>query len=93
MCGRGRLCLAYRGYVDEFATVAAFGEHNDAVDEGIDCVVFAETYVKAGVVLSATLALDYVACLAVLATEGKKPKRRPSAKFSLPLYPKLASMR
>lgn len=64
------LCLAYGFYVDEFATIATFGEHYCAVDEGIDCVVFAQANVKAGVVYCATLTFDDVAGFGKLATKN-----------------------
>jgi len=50
-------------------TIATFGEHYSAVDEGIDGVVLAQAHVETGVVHCATLALDDVAGLGKLATE------------------------
>lgn len=63
------LCFAYGSYVDELATVAAFGELYGAVHEGVESVVFAHAYVEARVVYGAALALDDVAGFGKLATE------------------------
>ncbi len=54
------LCFAHGGYIDKLATVTTFGEHHDAVDEGIDGVILTQTYVQTGMVYGATLALDDV---------------------------------
>ena len=64
-----QLCFAYGLHIDEFATIATFGETHDAVDEGLDCVVFTQTYVEAGVVDCAALTFDDVAGFGELATE------------------------
>ena len=64
------LCFAYGSYVDELATVAAFGELYGAVHEGVESVVFAHAYVEARVVYGATLTFDDVTGFAVLTTEN-----------------------
>lgn len=46
--------------------VACLTEFHDAVNQGIQCVVLANTYVFAWIVLCATLAYDDVACDAFL---------------------------
>ena len=63
------LCFAYGLYIDEFAAVATFGEYHHAVDEGVDGVVLAQTYVEAGMVNCAALALDDIAGFAGLSAE------------------------
>ncbi len=63
------LCFTQGGYIDKLAAFTTFGEHNHAVDEGVDCVVFAEAHVETRMVDGATLALDDIAGLALLATE------------------------
>ena len=65
-----RLCLGDGHNVDELATLATFGEHNDAVDEGIDCVVLAEAYVQTRVMHGAALTFDDVAGFACLTTKN-----------------------
>lgn len=52
-------------YVDELASFLTCGEDYYAIDEGEESVVFAHTYVETGMVLSAALALQDVAGLAV----------------------------
>lgn len=56
-------------YVDELASFLTGGEHNCSIDEGEQCVVFAHTYVKSGMVHCTTLTLDDISCLAVGTTE------------------------
>lgn len=63
------LCFAQGGYIDKLAAIATFGEENCAVDEGIDSVVFADAYVKAGVMHGAALTFDDVAGFALLTAE------------------------
>ncbi len=65
-----RLCLAYRLYVDKLATIATFGEHYNAIYEGIDSVILAKTNVETRVVNRATLTLDDVTGFASLATKN-----------------------
>lgn len=64
------LCLADGLYIDKFATIATFGEHYSAVDEGIDSVILAKANVQARMVNRATLTLDDVTGLASLATKN-----------------------
>ena len=56
-------------HVDVLATLFAGREDYDSVDQSEECVVFADAYVKAGVVLCATLALEDVAGFAVASAE------------------------
>ena len=56
-------------HVDELAAFLTGGEHHYAIDQSEESVVLAHADVEAGVVLSATLTLDDVACLAVRSTE------------------------
>lgn len=60
--------------VDELAAFFACGEDNDAVNQCVDGVILAETYVEAGMMHCAALTLDDVACLAELATENLNTK-------------------
>lgn len=55
-----------RHNIDKLAAIATFGESNHAVDESVDCVVFAQANIQAGVMYGATLALDDIACFARL---------------------------
>ena len=55
--------------VDILASLLTGSEHHYPVDEGEECVVLTHAYVEARVMLSATLALDDVAGLALAATE------------------------
>ena len=70
MVGSTGLCLAYRFYIDKLATIATLGEHYDAINEGIDRVILAETYIQSRMVGGATLTLDDVACLGKLTTKN-----------------------
>ena len=63
------LSLSYRGYVDELATVFAYSEEYGAVNERVDCVVFAHTDVEAGMMHGAALTFDDVAGFANLAAK------------------------
>lgn len=56
-------------YVDVLAALLASGEHYNAVDKSENSVVLAHAYIKAGVVLGATLTLDDVAGFAIAATK------------------------
>lgn len=56
--------------VDELAPLLAGREHYYSVDESEESVVFTHTYVQTGVVLSAALALQDVAGLAVRTSEN-----------------------
>lgn len=47
--------------VDELAAFFACGEDNDAVNQCVDGVILAETYVEAGMMHCAALTLDDVA--------------------------------
>ena len=51
--------------VDEFASFFTGGENYDAIDKSEESVVLTHADVKTGMVLSATLTLDDVACFAV----------------------------
>lgn len=62
------------GHVDVLAAVFAFGEEHCAVNESVNGVVFAQTYVLTGMVHCATLALDDVAGFAFLTTENLHAK-------------------
>ena len=64
------LCLGFGGDVDKPAPFLASSEHYCAVYECIDGMVFAHAHIKAGMVNSAALALDDIACLSLLATEN-----------------------
>lgn len=57
-------------HVDEFAAFLACAEHYYAVNKGEECVVFAHTHVKTGVVRCATLTFNDVACFAVGTTKN-----------------------
>lgn len=58
-----------RVYVDEFASAFSFGEDYSTVDESVESVVFAHTYVQTGMVNCATLTFDDIARFGILATE------------------------
>ena len=62
-----RVCLVccVRLYVDILATFLTGREYYDTVDEGEEGVVFADTYVEAGMMCSAALTLKDVASLAL----------------------------
>ena len=64
-------CLSLSGSnVDKLTSFLAFSEHYYAIDESVDGVVLAHTYVKTGMVLSTALTLDDVAGFAALTTEN-----------------------
>lgn len=52
-------------HVDELTSFLAGGEHYNSVDESEECVILTHTYIKTGVMLSATLTLQDVAGFAV----------------------------
>jgi hypothetical protein len=54
-----------RLYIDESATLFTGGEHYYSIDESKESVILTHTYVKTGVMLSATLTFDNVAGFAV----------------------------
>ncbi len=56
-------------HVDELASLFTGGEYHYAINQSKESVVLAHADVEAGVVLSATLTFDDVACLAVRSTE------------------------
>lgn len=51
----------YRLYVDELTAILAFGEHYHAVDERVDGVILAQTYIETGMMHGAALTLNDVA--------------------------------
>ena len=57
-----------RLYIDEFSTLFSSCEDYYTIDEREESVVFTHTDVEAGMMLSATLTLQDVACLAVRPT-------------------------
>ena len=62
--------LSNRLDVDETSAVFTFSEDNSTVYESVDSVVFTHTHVQTGVVNSASLTFDNVACLSELTTEN-----------------------
>lgn len=68
------LSLGVRSYIDEAASVLPFRENYHAVNQRVDSVVLTHAHILAGVVYSATLTLDNVACLAVLTAENLNTK-------------------
>lgn len=65
----GCLLVGVGLHIDKFAAGLAGREYHNAVDEGKQGVVLAHTYIKARVVLCATLALDDVSGFAFGSTE------------------------
>ena len=59
-------CLGY--YRNSALVIAALVEVHNTVNESIESIVFADTYVLSGIVLGAALANDDVAGYALLAT-------------------------
>ena len=64
------LSFCKRSNVDELASTLTSSELYSTVNQSVDCVVFAHTNVEAGMVNSATLTLDDVACFATLTAEN-----------------------
>lgn len=59
-----------RCYVNEAATVFAFGKHYHTINQSKESVVFAHAYIKTGMMHCATLAFEDVAGLSMLATKN-----------------------
>lgn len=57
-------------HVDELAATFAFGEDNNTINESEDSVILTHTHVETGMMSSATLTLDDIACFAALTTEN-----------------------
>lgn len=63
------LCFSDRLNVDVFTSFLTNGEHYSAIDKSVNSVVLTNADIFAGVVLSATLTFDNVACLGELSAE------------------------
>lgn len=63
------LSLSVRLHVDELAALFAGGENHYAVNESVNGVIFAHTYVEAGMMHCATLTFDDVTGTAVAAAK------------------------
>ena len=64
--------------VDELSAFLTGGEYYNAINKSEESVVFTHAYVQTGMMLSTTLTLDDVACLAV-----RTPKDLDAEAFAL----------
>ncbi len=64
------LSLCYGLNVDKLSASLAFGEHYCTIDQSIQGMILADTYVEAGMMYGATLALEDVAGFSMLTTKN-----------------------